>query len=195
MPVPMALPADPHDCPQTVRLPHEIKTSIVSFLNAREAKQIALVNREWNAAAELQLWSHAHVPPRSKEYTMHGEEETASWKRSRQCLERNPSRARAIKEVTATPATRAMDDRQLGIQMVGPNLTRWTDAYGCPDRPGEEDIEESCCTWAEMIHRSLIMQPLPLLESLTLHVNSSCVATLAALLRVTPHSTDLHLHG
>jgi hypothetical protein len=188
----MGVPTDPHNRRSAIRLPHEIKTSIVALLNVQETKQISLVDREWNAATEQHLRSCVQVPPKSIANDIHGEEEAISWYRFRRFLQRNPGRVRAIKEVTAMLATDAIDERQKVIKLFGPHLTRWTDVYSCIVH---EASTEPCCEWAGRTHQSLAVQSMPLLESLSVHVNSTSRYTLPALLSMTPKLTNLYLNG
>lgn len=89
-------------------------------------------------------------------------------------------------------ATDAMDERHKVIELVAPHLTRWTDLYSC--RPHKASTEPYC-KWAGRSHQSLAAQSMPLLESLTVHVHSTSIFTLPALLSMTPKLSNLHLNG
>lgn len=187
-----AIPQRPFNASAIARLPDEIKASIISLLNGHEGKQLALVNREWKAATEDQLWSRLHVPPRSQSglYDMHGDEETESWRRFRQLLESHPARIRSIREMTVLLVPDALEDRLAVLKLVAPFITSWKDLYPCSD-----DILSPCRTWAETAQVSLAMQPMPSLVSLTVEVDGAWTLTLPSLLRMAPNLTNLHLRG
>lgn len=190
-----AIPQRPFNVPAVARLPHEIRASIISLLNGHEGKQVALVNREWNAATEDHLWSRLHVPPisQSGQYDMHGEEETESWRRFRQLLELHPSRIRSIREMTVLLAPEALEDRLAVLSLVAPFITSWKDLYCCSDHVHHN--RRYCCEVAEMAQASLAMQPMPSLVSLTVEVDGAWTLTLPHLLRMAPNLTELHVRG
>lgn len=190
----MAMSRRHEDASATAKLPHDVKATIVSFLNGQQAKQVALVNRQWKAATEDDLWSRLHVPSRTESggYDMRGNREIASWKKLRQLLESHPARSRSIREMTVLLVPDALEDRLAVLKLVAPSLTRWTDLFSCLD---DNDFLESCCEYAGMSVLSLAIQPLPALRDLTIHIDGTLTLTLPGLLRMTPSLTHLHLQG
>jgi hypothetical protein len=190
----MAMSSRHEDASATAKLPHDVKASIVSFLNGQQAKQVALVNRQWKAATEDHLWSRLHVPSRTESggNDMRGNREIASWKKLRQLLESHPARSRSIREMTVLLVPDALEDRLAVLKLVAPSLTRWTDLFSCLD---EDNFVDSCCEYAGLSVLSLAMQPMPALRDLTVHIDGTWTLTLPGLLRMTPSLTHLHLQG
>lgn len=175
-------------------LPEAVKREIVSCLPVADAKNLALADREWKAAAESYLWALIRVLPVDE-----GPQTTSSpgpiksrqaYETIRQHLGRHPARVPLIKRLELRTWPGASDDFSAIIRGVAPTLEVLEQRGNCTDH---SDLES--CDVADVTHRIFAREPFPRLKALETHFDRNWSESLPGILRMMPNLEYLSLSG
>lgn len=179
-------------------LPEAVKREIVSCLPVADAKNLALADREWKAAAESYLWALIRIRPvdegpHTSTWTTSSpgpSQSRQAYETIRQHLRRHPARVPLIKRLELRTWPGVSDDFSAIIRGVAPTLEVLEERGNCTGHSGLES-----CDVADVTHRIFARQPFPRLKALEIHFDRNWCESLPGVLRMMPNLEYLSLSG